>query len=306
MLDALRGADDATTVGELRENCALELEGDEPWRASPRLEAVPGGDAASAVERRASLERVSSENPFSIIPHKPNYILPVAYNSSPNRTPFSPGDRNLDSTEAKFQFSFKVPLVRGLMDDTGTFFFAYTNQSYWQAYNGTESRPFRETNHEPEAFLSFATDWSLLGLETSFINVGAVHQSNGRSGSLSRSWDRIFVDFILERDDFYMSVKPWYRIPEDDEDDDNPDITDFMGYGEIRALYKLRSHLLGVMVRNNLRSENKGAVQIDWSFPLTENLRGYVQYFNGYGESLIDYDASTNRIGVGLLISDWL
>lgn len=306
MLDALRDADDATTVGELRKRCASELEAEEQLRASPRVETTPAEDGESAVDRRVALEEAAAYNPFSITPHKPNYLLPVAHNFTPNRTPFSGRDRNLDGTEVKFQFSYKVPVVRDLLGDNGTIFFAYTNQSYWQAYNGAESRQFRETNHEPEAFVSFNTDWNLLGLTNSLINVGAVHQSNGRSGSLSRSWNRLFIDFILERENFYMSLKPWYRIPEDDDDDDNPDITDFMGYGEIRALYKLRNNLFGVMLRNNLRSDNKGALQLDWSFPLTRNLRGYVQYFNGYGESLIDYDASTNRVGVGILVTDWL
>lgn len=306
MLDALRDTDDATTVGELRESCALELEADEQSPASPSVETGSAGDVESAVDRRVALEEAASYNPFSITPHKPNYLLPVAHNFSPNRTPFSGRDRNLDGTEVKFQFSYKVPVVRDLLGDNGTIFVAYTNQSYWQAYNGAESRKFRETNHEPEAFVSFNTDWNLLGLNNSLINVGAVHQSNGRSGSLSRSWNRLFVDFVFERENFYMSLKPWYRIPEDDDDDDNPDITDFMGYGEVRALYQLRDSLFGIMLRNNLRSDNKGALQLDWSFPLTRNLRGYVQYFNGYGESLIDYDASINRIGVGFLITDWL
>jgi phospholipase A1 len=63
-----------------------------------------------------------------------------------------------------------------------------------------------------------------------------------------------------------------------------------------------------MMLRNNLRSDNLGAVQLDWSFPLPwigDKLSVYVQYFNGYGESLLDYNKSVNRISAGFMLVDW-
>ena len=127
---------------------------------------------------------------------------------------------------------------------------------------------------------------------------------------MSRSWNRIYADFIFEHDDLYFSFKPWLRIPEDDDDDDNRDITDYMGNFELLGVYKLpRNQTFGLMLRNNLDfsgGENRGAVQVDYSFPISGNLRGYLQWFNGYGESLIDYDAKVNSLGAGIQISDWL
>jgi len=60
------------------------------------------------------------------------------------------------------------------------------------------------------------------------------------------------------------------------------------------------------MSRNNLTSDGKGALELSYSFPLYGKLKGYLQYFNGYGQSLIDYNARANSFGIGVAISDWL
>jgi phospholipase A1 len=112
----------------------------------------------------------------------------------------------------------------------------------------------------------------------------------------------------LERDNFNLLFKTWYRLPEDELNDDNPDISRYMGYGELWGTLYWKKQRFAVMLRNNLRSENLGAVQLDWSFPLPligDKLSIYVQYFNGYGESLLDYNKSVNRISAGFMLVDW-
>lgn len=263
----------------------------------------------SAIDRRMELEWKIRDNPFALIPHRPTYIMPLSYNSRPDDTPYentsTPG-LAAEHNEIKFQLSFKVPLIKGVLFGKGFLSFGYTQQSYWQAYNGNYSSPFRETNHEPELMLTLPSSYRVLGLHGRMVGLSLNHQSNGQPEPLSRSWNRIMLDLVLEKDDFYMSLKPWWRIPEPEESDDNPDIEDYLGNFELRALQLYRDHSFGIMLRNNLQSDNRGAVQLDYTFPIKDRLNGYVQIFNGYGESLLDYNHYSNRIGIGIMLTNWL
>lgn len=271
----------------------------------------------SLLDERVKDELATSEKPFVLTPHRPNYILPVTYQSNPNNTPFEEKypDQNVqvDDIEAKFQISFKFPLVYNMFGDNGHLFFAYTNQSYWQLYNKEVSSPFRETNHEPEMFMLFNNDWKVAGLTNSFWGFGAVHQSNGQANPLSRSWNRLYGTMVFDRGPFALGLKAWWRIPEDEKTsptdargDDNPDIDDYMGHFEVTGVYGLDEHRFTMLLRNNLASDNKGAVELTWSYPIIGNLRIYTQYFNGYGESLIDYNHHNQRIGIGVALNDIL
>lgn len=258
---------------------------------------------------------------FMLRPYRPNYFLPVAYNSSPNRgtnLEFDPNSK-AQYNEAKFQFSFKVKPwskdIEGVEFLKGIdVWFAYTQLTFWQLYNSTFSSPFRDTNYEPEMLVNFRTDINIPGFDDfkmRFVNVGLSHQSNGRSAPLSRGWNRVVANAGLEKGNFNLLLKTWYRIPEDENKDDNPDISRYMGYGELWGIYYWKHNRFAAMLRNNLRHDNRGAVQLDWSIPLSlvwdklDKFSVYLQYFNGYGESLLDYNTSVNRISAGFMLVDW-
>jgi phospholipase A1 len=259
------------------------------------------------------LEESLAHNPFAIVPHRPTYLLPLTYVDAPNEAPYSNLDQELDNVEIKYQISFKIPVAKGLLGGSERFYFGYTQVSLWQAYNHDISTAFRETNYEPELLFSFVHNRELLGMRSRVFSFGVSHQSNGQGGDLSRSWNRVVANLILERGDIYVSFRPWMRIPErakksptDFRGDDNPDIEDYMGNFELRTLYTKGRETYGVMLRNNLQAENRGAIEIDYTYPLGEQVRGYVQYFDGYGESLIDYNERTRRIGIGIALTNWL
>ncbi len=277
-----------------------------------------GGENDSLVLERIERERAVQDNRSVLLAHKRNYVLPLAYSNDPNDDVFEPdsGDfgADLDHLEVQFQLSLKAPIAEELFTPEDALFLGFTVRSFWQAYNQDISSPFRETNYEPELYWITPVSWTPLGGDAAFLALGLSHQSNGRSQLFSRSWNRIYATLGWERWRWVFALKAWYRVPEDEKEDpldpdgdDNPDIEDFMGNFEFYVVYRENDQELGMMLRNNLDTDdNRGAIQLDWTFPLHRRFRGYVQLFNGYGESLIDYDANITRVGVGILLSDLL
>lgn len=273
---------------------------------------------------RFKVEKLLEQNEFVITPHRQNYMLFATYNDRPNQAPFIAQNsypekpKPMQHQEAKFQTSFKVPLTKdSLLFEGDGLYFAFTVKFFWQLYNKSLSAPFRETNYRPEIFYQTPLNLSYLGGEF-FTQVGFEHESNGRSQLLSRSWNRIFAGLGYQRDNWTMYIQPWFRLPENEKEDDgdpltlppakgddNPDIIDYMGHYEFFAIYKNHDFELSNKIRFNTKT-GKGALETGVSFPLFNRLRGYVQFYNGYGESLIDYDHSVQRIGIGILLSDFL
>lgn len=264
------------------------------------------------LSRHWEFDARAQQGTFLFRPHRPNFVLLGRYSSDPSSRPFSPTrgtapDVAYDNVESKFQLSFKMKAVEGLLFRRVDLWFAYTQQSSWQVYNGAISRPFRETNHEPEIMVVVPIQYDLGPLDVRFLNLGLVHQSNGRSNPHSRSWNRTYLQVGCERGRFVLLARPWYRFREHHDKDDNEDIQNYVGRGDLLAIYKWDTHTVAMLARNSLTTRNnRGSVQLDWSFPVAGRLRGYVQGFTGYGESLIDYNHRQTTIGLGLLLTDWI
>ncbi|WP_019615643.1 phospholipase A [Psychromonas ossibalaenae] len=267
----------------------------------------------SLIDLRLAEEIEVNHSRFALIPHKPTYILPFVFNDKIQQYSSYESAQNSDyndfqQLEVKFQISFKMPLLIEPADLPLAVFFAYTQVSYWQAYNSEQSSPFRETNYEPEVFAlwrfdkEIAADWKI-----KLASAGFVHQSNGQREPASRSWNRIESNFLLEKEDLVIALTSWYRLKEDYESDDNPDLLDYYGHGEINAVYHIENNTFSLVSRNNIESGfSRGSIQFSWNFPIHKKLHGYVQLFSGYGNSLIEYNQYTNTIGLGISLTDWL
>ncbi|WP_282235399.1 phospholipase A [Salinicola endophyticus] len=274
---------------------------------TPEATPNPVQQASEKAEIRRDLEAETADNPLAITAYRRNYVMPWTYNTNPDEADFREisTDGGVDHSEVKFQLSFKVKLLDDVLGHNGDLYFAYTQRSWWQAYNSEASSPFRETNYEPEAFMSFDNSWTVLGWTNTINRVGFAHQSNGRSDPLSRSWNRLYAETIFQRGDWAFSLAPHWRIPEKARDDDNPDLEDYIGYGDFTLVRAIGDQEVSLMVRGNPGQAHYGG-QLDYSFPLFGKVRGYVQYYRGYGESLIDYDHDVQRFGLGFSINTFL
>lgn len=268
----------------------------------------------SLLDSRWELSPESKLGTWNIRSYQPVYLMPGFWTSNKNELPESENPNNIEtekqnltSTEAKFQLSLKTKAVENILGDNGDLWLGYTQSSRWQVYNSEESRPFRETNYEPEASLIFRTNYDLLGLNWRMLGLTINHQSNGRSDPLSRSWNRVMLNLGFEKDNFALMVRPWYRFEEKREDDNNPEIKNYIGRGDMTAFYRYKEHDFSLMLRHTLKGgdENRGAVQFDWSFPISGRLRGQFQLFDGYGESLIDYNHRATYVGLGVSLMNW-
>ena len=260
----------------------------------------------TALRKRAEKEMQLAANPLVFLPYKANYFLPVSYYSGYQASSGVRGEE-YGPVEAQFQISLKFPLDTGILTRHDALFAAYTQQSHWQLYQ--ESSPFRETIYEPELIYGMSLNHQLMKeLTLEGFAVGINHQSNGQGGDLSRSWNRLFAEVFFASGNWGIAFKRWQRIPEPASEDDNPDITDFVGLSELRMAYTKSRHVLTFRMRNHLESDfSRGNMQFSWSFPLGgERYKGYVLMRTGYGDTLADYDTYTNRVGIGISINDVL
>ena len=260
------------------------------------------------LDKKMRADNKALENPFVIVQHKPNYVLPFSYVSNPNRQGDTPDTSvDIDHSEAKYQISVKMPIYIADSQDQGLFF-GFTAMSFWQVYNNDISKPFRETNYEPEIFYNWQSEINLLGYKFNAFQLGVNHQSNGQNLLRSRSWNRLFGSLLFSDDDSFYYLKAWYRIKEDKKQDsldangdDNPDITHYLGHFELGFGKQVGKFKVLSLLRNNLKfSDNKGSLELNLSYPISSRYEVLLQYFVGYGDSLIDYNRHQQRIGLGI------
>jgi phospholipase A1 len=257
----------------------------------------PLGDEASEL----TLKQVV-RGQFSLRAYQPNYYV-VSYTEPVPRGNIQDQD-NYKLIETKLQISLRADYETRLLGVDQMFTAAYTQHSWWQQF--INSAPFRETNHAPELFWTVPLYHSLDVIGLKAFSLGYHHVSNGQSeeNNTSRSWNRLYLTNYFQWHRLFAELKIWYRIPEEAENDDNPDIIDYYGHGMLKLSYIYDKSLTRLYWRQNFET-GRGSAELEFTYPFfgSDNLFVYLQGFTGYGQSLIDYDQYTNQVGLGLSIS---
>jgi phospholipase A1/A2 len=224
------------------------------------------------------------------------------------------GDGGLN---AKFQISLRFRLF----DDHGRLarqlpwiddlYLSFSQTALWDL--GELSKPFKDSSYRPRLFyanydLARYLDGKLrVGLET-----GIGHESNGKEGDDSRSYNMLYARPTLtfgDPDGFRAYFAP--LIHNYIAESDNPDIEDYRGYVDWLIGAGSKGGLdLWAVLRKGTRSDF-GSIELSASYPLSKlsggDLTGWLmlQYFNGYGESLLDYNRKLDsqlRLGIAIAL----
>ena len=223
---------------------------------------------------RWELDPGTKDGVFKIKAYQPTYVMIGNWRKNTNPNPCSPNPQNCASGQeaymhgdAKFQISAKTKLWQDIFDSPVDLWAAYTQQTYWQVYDSKNSRPFRETDFQPEAWVTLPLKLGPEGLQWRMLNLGMAHQSNGQ-----------------EVGDYAGRLEVQAVLP----------------YGANVFSATVRNNL-----KNSSNTPSRTSVQADWAFPLYGQLHGYVQAFYGWNDSLQNYNFRNTGVGIGVSLTQW-
>ena len=205
---------------------------------------------------------------------------------------------------SKIQFSFRSELSERFPIN-----FAYTQVIFWELRK--ESKPFLDATYSPEIFYRFP----LKGDPWLSVDLGFwAHNSNGKSGEDSRSYDHSYVRGVYAKEwpritaALFAKLKVIYN-----DEDTNRDILEYIGPVDFGVqIFRLLDNffvdqaelILEVQPGGKFSTElHKGGYQISANFRIEGiniNPAFYLQYYHGYAETLLNYDQKVDVFRAGI------
>ncbi len=290
--------------------CYDKLAGRGPAAAAATVDAAGEADGngdANYIPPRLYQEEANATNRFVIIPYERNYLLPVTYNSNINEEAWHiahPGT-GMDQAEVKFQISMKAIIWQDILGRDLDLWGAYTQTSWMQAYNTDASSPFPGNRLHAGTDPEFRQQLEGAGFSQHPDQCppqSRVQRPVGTPVAQLEPGDP--VGPVRAQELFPARPAPGTAFRSAARTTTTRTSMTTWATASCRVCGNGPGTAWALPCATTCRSDNKGAIQLDWTFPISQRFSGYIQYFNGYGESLIDYDESTNRIGIGVSLTD--
>ena len=221
-----------------------------------------------------------------------NYVLPFYYVQQPYNEIYegtTPSNQKIANSEFKGQLSAYTPVFDY---EDFSLNISFTLKAFWQLY--TEDPWIRETNYNPQVFVTYKynDNWSFATIVD--------HESNGRGGIYERYWDRLILSSQYKNKYFDLKMSVWPLVRNYyTTSQTNEQIQDYLGYENITAAYKIGLFESKVSIQN-IEHPDKIQFIFTQSYRFYKDFGIYLQYFRGYGESLIEYNHFTQAFGIGI------
>lgn len=244
----------------------------------------------NAVENADSVRRVYDNMPYFTL-FKDNYFT---VGTTIGHKPTA------ENSDVKFQVSIAQRLTKSTLPFNTYLFLMYTQKCFWNVFQ--ESLPMYDLNFNPGIGLSklLIVKNRVIGKATLLVE----HESNGRDGDASRSWNRITFGANIYIDPNVMVFgKAWIPIIDGE---NNRDILKYCGLfsGGVSASFNDRRLGLSLIFtkRSGFNLNYNTIIEFNYRIFKKENQYLFLQYYNGYGEGLLDYNKFHSRLRVGIVI----
>lgn len=237
-----------------------------------------------------SIRRTLDNGPYFSL-YKDNYFtMGTTVNRKPSRT----------NSDVKFQVSIAQRLTKSTLPFNTYLFLFYTQKCMWNVFE--ESMPMRDLNFNPG--IGLAKHLFVKNRYVGKLTLLVEHESNGRDGADSRSWNKISLACNVFIDpNFMIHGKAWIPIVDGQ---NNKDILDYCGIYQTGFTYTTPNKRFGfalTLVKRRGWNLNYNSIwEINYRLFKKENQFLFLQYYNGYGENLLDYNKFHSRLRVGIVI----
>lgn len=210
---------------------------------------------------------------------------------------FRKPDRN--NSDAKFQISVRQRLTNSVLPFRTYLFLTYSQLAIWDVFK--DSFPFRDINFNPTVGIGKPLVYNNRYLGDIAFQVE--HESNGKDGDASRSWNKISLYGVFKFTPHWtFFTKLWIPIIDGE---NNKDLTSYKGYGISALNYKQKEKFnISLVLNHRAGGAFNANITINAAYRLfkKENQYLFFEFYNGYGENLLDYKVFHQRFRLGFVI----